>query len=193
MIRTSCFLFAAALAVGCADTTEPTELNDQEVITTVVLTLTPSAGGEALEFRWADPENDGSPVVDDVELVAGESYDLAVSFLNELEDPPEDITGEVAAEGEEHQVFFTGTALDNGLIAHTYADQDGSGFPIGLDSVLTADASGSGELVVTLRHLPPEDGVAVKTGSLADDLAAGGMAGLPGDTDAEVSFEVVVQ
>ena len=33
-------------------------------------------------------------------------------FLNELEDPAEDITEEVEDESDQHQVFFTGTAAE---------------------------------------------------------------------------------
>jgi hypothetical protein len=46
---------------------------------------------------------------------------------------------------------------------------------------------------VTLRHLPPENDTPVKTGTLAEDLAAGGIESLPGETDVSVDFAVEVQ
>ena len=62
--------------------------HENEVITTVELTFTPQAGGSDLVYTWADPEDDGSPLIDDIVLMDTETYDLSVAFLNELEDPP---------------------------------------------------------------------------------------------------------
>ena len=44
-----------------------------------------------------------------------------------------------------------------------------------------------------LRHLPPQNDVAVKTATLAEDAAAGGLASLPGEPDAAVDFTVTVE
>lgn len=182
-------LFAVSISVfGCKDTEKPEEINDNEVITTVELSIEPSSGGSAIVARWADPEGDGSPVIDPITLDAGASYSVSVSFLNELEDPPEDITLEVDEESDEHQVFFSG---DN--VAYTYGDADANGFPVGLVGTLEATSAGEGTLNVTLRHLPPENGTPVKTGTLAEDAASGGIASLPGDTDASVDFPLTVQ
>ena len=183
----------ALVLLGCGDAEHPHEHNEGEVITTVVLSFTPDSGGTPMEFVWADPENDGDPAVDPIALSDAEDYSLSVAFLNELETPPEDITGEVESEGDEHQVFFTGSALDDGLLGYAYDDADDNGYPVGLEGLVTTEALGTGELTITLRHLPPESDTPVKTGTLADDLAAGGLGTLPGDTDAQVSFSVEVQ
>ncbi len=194
------FLFVSLL-VACDDVKNPGDENPEEVITTVVLDFTPSGGGDALSFSWADPENDGDPVIDAITLADADDYDLRVSFLNELEDPAEDITVEVEEEGDEHQLFFTGSAVESlatgdnasAVITQTYEDTDGNGFPVGLDSSVLTLGVGSGELTVTLRHLPPEDDVAVKTGTLAEDAASGGLDGLPGETDVSVTFDLTVE
>lgn len=186
---------------ACTDVDNPDETNEEEVITTVSLTFTPASGGAAVEASWADPENDGSPVIDDIVLSDADDYTLAVSFLNELEDPAEDITEEVDAESDQHQVFFTGTAVESpatgenasAVITQGYDDTDANGFPIGLASSITTLAAGSGSLTVTLRHLPPENDTPVKTGTLADDAAAGGIEALPGETDVSVDFALEVQ
>lgn len=199
--HTLAVLLVALAASACTDTENPQEINPNEVITTVVLSFTPQAGGDLLEFRWADPENDGSPEIDDIVLMDSDDYDVTVSFLNELEDPAEDITEEVEAETDEHQVFFTGTAVagpataDNpgAVVTHAYADTDENGFVVGLHNVVVTDATGTGTFTVTLRHLPPENNIAVKTASLAEDVAASGFDAIPGDTDAQVSFELIVQ
>ncbi|MCA9490079.1 MAG: hypothetical protein KC621_09150, partial [Myxococcales bacterium] len=146
-------LLAALLLAACTDVTNPTEDNEQEVITTVTLSFVGQTSGDTVQATWADPENDGSPVIDPIELGVGETWDLSVSFLDELSDPTDDVTGEVAAESDQHQVFFTGTAVD-GLLDIAYADTDDNGFPVGLSAEVTPQASGTGVLTVTLRHLP---------------------------------------
>ena len=95
-----------ALLAGCGDVEKPAETNEEEVITTVQLTFSPSDGGDAVVAAWDDPENDGSPVIDSIVLSDAADYSLAVRFLNAFEDPAEDITEEVDAESDQHQVFF---------------------------------------------------------------------------------------
>jgi hypothetical protein len=175
--------------------------HENEVITTVELTFTPQSGGSATVFSWADLENDGSPVIDDIALTDGEAYDVTVSFLNELEDPVEDMTTEIGDEAEEHQLFFTGTGVQgpanptnaNAVVEHTYADTDSGGLPIGLDNTFTTLGTGSGELIVTLRHLPEENGSAVKVDGLAEDVDTSGFASIGGDNDVQVTFNIDVQ
>ena len=189
------------LATACTDVENPDNEDEGEVITTVELRLTPQAGGDALTFTWTDPENDGDPVVDVVDLSDETEYDLSVSFFNALEDPPEDITPEIVDEADEHQVFFTGTAVqgpatgDNpgAVLTHAYADVDADGSPIGLQNTLSTGGDGQGSLVVTLRHLPAQGGAPVKTATLAEDAAAGGLDSLPGEVDAQVEFSVTVR
>lgn len=194
-------LFLPVAAVAACGAANPDEANEEEVITTVVLTFTPDGGGDAVEASWADPENDGSPVIDAIALAADTTYGLAVSFLNELEEPAEDITVEVAEEDDEHQVFVFGSAVEGpatgtnaeAVVTHAYDDADAEGNPVGLANTITATATGSGELRVALRHLPAEDGTAVKVAGLAEDLATDGIDALPGATDVDVSFDLTVE
>lgn len=197
------FLIPALIlaSTSCTDTENPGEDNEQEVITTVVLKFTPVGGGDTLEFQWTDPENDGSPVIDPVVLQESIDYTLSVSFLNALEDPAEDITVEVKAESDQHQLFFTGTAVQSlatgtnadAVITQTYSDTDANGLPVGLESDIVTVGPGAGTFIVTLRHLPPENETAVKTEGLAEAVASGGFGGVPGTTDAQVTFELTVE
>jgi hypothetical protein len=188
-------------AVGCGDVENPENEEENEVITTVELTFAPQSGGAELVFTWADPENDGDPIVEDIVLDDAEDYDVTVRFLNELEDPAEDITAEIEDEAEEHQVFFTGSAVQGpatetntaAVIEHAYADEDAGGLPIGLDNTFATVSVGNGELTVTLRHLPPEDGAAVKVDDLAGSVAVDGISGIAGDTDVSVTFAIEVE
>jgi hypothetical protein len=190
-------LFASLVAVAACGGTESS--NPEEVITTVILTFTPAGGGAARTFEFDDPDGDGgeAPVVDDVDIAAGD-YDVTVGFENRLEDPPEVITEEVADEGDEHMVFFTGDAVDGPAsdnpgapLTHDYADEDAEGLPIGLENTITA-AAGTGTLTVTLRHMPPVNEQAVKTADTAADVAAGGFSAIGGSSDVQVDFAVNV-
>lgn len=188
------------LLTGCSDVENPDGDNESEVITTVVLTFTPQGGGTDLVFEWTDPEDDGSPEIDPISVPNGTDYDVSVAFFDALQDPVEDITPEVLDEGTEHQVFITGTAMlgpatpenANALFAHSYADTDADGLPLGLENTFETLAAGSGEVIVTLRHLPPQDGTATKIEDLAQDVAQGGFGSIGGDTDAQVIFPATV-
>jgi len=187
------------LLAGCPPVDDHDHDHDHEVITTVVLTFTAQGSGDVVEATWADPENDGSPVIDGIELLDTEDYELDVSFLNELEEPAEDITVEISEEDAEHQVFFVGSGVAgpagdgaSAVVTHAYDDMDADGNPVGLANTITTDAPGTGVMTVVLRHLPFEDGNSVKTGTLAEDLAANGLDSLPGESDVEVDFDLEV-
>lgn len=197
-------IFATTLAValfGCSDDHDDHDHdhNENEVITTVTLTFT-ADGQAAQSFTFQDPDGDGgaAPTIDPIEL-APNTYSVTVSFENALETPPEDITEEVSDEADQHQIFFTGTAVNGPAannpgapLAHTYTDQDVNGLPIGLENEVTAVA-GNGNLVLTLRHLPPVGDAAVKTADLAATVASEGFSGIGGSTDAQVTFSVAVE
>lgn len=177
--------------------------------TTVRLLFTPDGGGEPLAFEWTDPENDGEPIIDDIVLPddsdtedhVARGYTLDVEIWNALEDPVEDVTPDIAEQANMHQVFFTGSAVqgpatgDNpdAIIAQAYADEDANGLPLGLSNTVTTLAWGSGELTVTLRHMPTENGELVKTPDLAADVAEGGFSAIGGSNDIEVKFNIEVE
>ena len=185
---------------ACSDAEKPEETNAEEVITTVELTLTPTTGGSPFVATWDDTDGDGTPSVDPIVLADAGTYTLAVRFLNALEDPAEDITTEVDAESDEHQVFVTGSAVSGpasassgAVVRHAYADTDANGLPVGLSSTLEVLGAGGGDLVVTLQHLPAEGGVAVKVAGLAETVAAEGFSAIPGEPDASVTFPLTVE
>lgn len=186
------------LLVGCGDDGGPSNL--EELITTVTLTMTPMGGGTAVTASFDDEDGLGGnpPVIDPINLVAAQTYAVTVSFQNRLETPPEEITDEVRDEGEDHQVFFTGTAVNGPAsnqpgapLTHAYTDMDTNGLPIGLASTF-ATTTGTGTLTVTLRHVPPLNNTPTKTADLATQVRDSGFATLAGSSDASVSFMVTV-
>jgi len=180
--RSFLFLFIAALCFTSCEKDEPEVENEEELITTLIYTLTP-AGGDPVELRFTDLDGDGGndPVVNSQILSSGTTYTGAVRFLNESEIPAEEITEEIEEEDAEHQVFFQSSI--SGL-SFAYTDMDGDGNPIGLASTLTTGDAGSGTLTVTLRHEPSKS---------ASGVADGNIANAGGETDIEVTFNVSVQ
>lgn len=195
---------SAALALlfvsACGHNAEPGHGgNEGEVITTVILEWTPTMGGDTRRFVFDDPDGDGGdpPTVDTIDLAAGD-YDVQVLFENRLETPVEDITQEIADEAQDHQVFFTGSAVSgpasdspDAALVHGYDDLDRNGLPIGLQNQLSA-STGDGELIVTLRHLPPLTGGPQKDETNAASVKAAGFSAIGGSSDAQVRFAAEV-
>jgi len=197
-------LLSLFTVVGCSDVEEHDHDHhdhEHEVMTTVVLTFTSQADGTALEYIWADVENDGDPVIDDVFLAEATDYEVGVQLWNELEDPMEDVTPEIQDEADEHQVFFTGDAVEgpatgenaDAILLHDYADEDANGLPLGLLNTVSTLGHGTGDLVVTLRHMPPENDQAIKVEGLADTVATEGFGAIGGANDVSVTFAVEVE
>jgi hypothetical protein len=177
----SFLLFATSLFLASCSNDDNGPVNEEEVITTVTTTLT--GGGQVITLTSRDLDGDGpnDPLVNvSGNLTANTTYIGEVSFLNEITSPTEDITTEVEAEGEEHQIFYQlPTALGN----ITYTDVDVNGKPIGLNFTLTTGNTGTGNLTVTLRHLPNKSAAGVASGDITN---AGGA------TDAAVTYPLTV-
>ena len=112
-------IFATLLFVSCSsddDTPEP--VNEEEVITTLTVTLIPNGGGSPVTLQTRDLDGDGPnpPVVTTGNLATGVTYNGSIVLLNETEEPAENITLEVEEEDDEHQFFYT---ISGGLAATT--------------------------------------------------------------------------
>ncbi|MBS3739734.1 MAG: type 1 periplasmic binding fold superfamily protein [Psychroflexus sp.] len=172
-------VFAFAFT-SCSDDDAPQVINEEEVITTMTVTLVDN-NGTVKTMSKVDADGDGplDPIISADDLDANTTYTGSVEFLNQLEDPAEDITAEVAEEDEEHQVFYVPSSNFN--VSVQYNDQDANGNPLGLDFTLTTGDASSGTLTVILRHEPIKDAAGVSEG---DPTNAGG------ETDVEAAFEV---
>ncbi len=172
-----------AFIAGCNDD-DPTPINEEELITTVTLTLTPICCGDIGVFQFKDPDGVGgaAPVLTADTLAAGTTYTGSLALLNESVTPADDIGKEVEEEGDAHQFFFQASA---GLeLTFTYGDQDADGNPIGLKTNWTSGAAGTGTLKVILRHEPDK---------FATGVSGGDIANAGGETDVEVEWPVVIQ
>lgn len=162
---------------------DPVISNEEEVITTLVYTLTPMGGGNPVIFSFADPDGDGgdAPVLTNGILQSNTTYNGVLTLFNETVKPSEEVHEEVATEAEEHQLFYENT-LNN--ITITYEDQDANGQALGLKTTLVTGNAEQGFLTIILRHEPNKSaaGVAIDNASPAG-----------GETDIEVKFNVDIQ
>ncbi|MBK8498118.1 MAG: type 1 periplasmic binding fold superfamily protein [Flavobacteriales bacterium] len=182
-------IFIAAAIVGCKKDKNEDVLNPQppsneeEVITTMILSFNglTGAGDKELRFTDADGDGGGAPIFDLDTLQATANYNVSIILLNETASPADTISNEVLDEGVDHQFFFQPTGTN---ITFTYADADGNGRPIGLQTTAVTGAASVGTLKVTLRHQPDKSGTGVSGGDITN---AGG------ETDIEVIFPMVIE
>lgn len=177
----SIILFSGLLFTACSDDDNaPVPVNEEEIITTLTVTLAPNGGGDAITLQTRDLDGDGpnAPVVEvSGNLEAAATYNGSIVLLNETVTPAEDITEEVEEEADEHQFFYTiGGGLD---VTTEYANFDGNGNPLGTAFTLTAGAASSGTLTFTLRHEPTKPNT--------------GLSDAGGETDLETTFNVTVE
>jgi len=177
------FLFAVALFAMSCEKKEPEIPNEEEVITNLIYTLTPTNSGTPVVLSFADLDGDGgnAPVITGGTLIANASYSGSIELLNSTETPVENVTEEIEEEDDEHQFFFQ-TSI-NGLTV-AYNDQDGDGNPVGLATTLATADAGSGSITIILRHEPDKS---------ASGVANGVIDNAGGETDIEVTFDVEVK
>ena len=174
------------LATACDDPAEPGGPGEGELITRVVITLTPIGGGASMSATIEDPDGTGplppEPPTQTLTLTQDETYDGTIEFFD-ASDPAnvEDITEEVEAENAEHRVFYTITGLTGVAIPDASLDTDDNGAPVGLTFQVEVDAAatGNGTIQVVLSHYDEEP---KGDGSTPSD-----------ETDVDVTFTATVQ
>ena len=168
---------------------------EEEVINQIVLTFTPDNGEEAVSATWFDADGEGvaNPTIEDINLAANTTYELAITLANTLGMEAEDITAEIREEEDEHMFFFEFTSdifsnptgdgnLDSRQDPLVYNDKDANENPVGLLTNWTTGAATAttGEFRIVLKHQP--DGQ--KTAS--SDSTVGG-------TDVDIKLPINIQ
>ena len=173
-------LASTLIFASCSDDDDnaPDPVNEEEVITTLTVTL--DSGSDTVVMQYQDLDGDGpdaATVTVSGSLNANTVYDGSIVLLNETESPAENVTEEIEEEDDEHQFFYTvGSGLD---VATDYANFDGDGNPLGTLFVLNVGSASSGGLTFTLRHEPNKPNT--------------GLENAGGSTDIEVTFDVTVE
>jgi hypothetical protein len=173
-------LIMTFLFVSCSKDDDPAPVNEEEVITTLTVTLTPSDASANIILKTQDLDGDG-PNAPNVtvsgNLKAALTYTGTMKFENETETPPENITTEILEEADEHQVFYTkGSGLTMSIAS---TKNDSKGYPLGTDFNITSLSASSGKLTFTLKHKPKKPNT--------------GLADAGGDTDIEAIFDIIIE
>ena len=159
--------FAATTWTACDKDDDLDGGEEEELITTLNVALTSSAGPATLNFQDLDGEGGDDGVTTGATLAANTTYEFSTTFLNESESPVEDVTEEIQEEDDEHFVDYQarGVALDV-----TYGDTDDDGNPLGLVGTITTGDAGTGEFQVILRHEPVKTATGATGGSIDIDV-----------------------
>ena len=169
-----------ALALYSCEPVDPTDPNEEELITTFTVDLVGPTSSATLSYVDLDGDGGSAPVISVDSLESNTEYTGSLTLLNESVSPAEDITTEVFDEADDHQFFF----YSSGESTFTYSDQDNDGNPLGLEFELTTGSSGSEDYTITLRHEPVKTAAGVSDGDITN---AGG------ETDIEVVFEIDIK
>lgn len=178
------FLFlglASVLFLSCEedekDVKNPGTGEEEELITSVDLFFSDTNNilqNSTFQFKDVDGPGGAEPsVFDTIRLKTNQVYSMNLSFLNEAENPAEDITEEIEEENKEHIICFNHASQQLEIVR---TDTDGE-FEVGLESRWKTLAADTNEVTLTLKHQP--DGI--KNGSCS-----------PGETDVEVTFVLMI-
>ena len=168
-------IMAILLFISCSDDhDEAAHTHEQEVFTTMTITLVPSDGSSNITLQTEDLDGDGpNPPAITVsgKLKASNTYTGSIKWYNKTETPMEELTPEIVEEKDEHQIFYT---IGSGLTM-TVSDlsKDSKGDDFGHTFSIKSLSASSGKLTVTLIHEPTKpNGGNLSTAGGATDIAA---------------------
>lgn len=165
------------LSFSSCDRDDPEPVNEEEVITTMEVTLTPDNGGSQVILKFVDEDGEQGSIAPEITisgpLQASTRYMGTIRFLNETSSPDEDISEEVREEGNDHLVCFDSSQN----IVITYGDTDDNGLPLGLTTSWLTGEAGAAEVTISLRH---------QAGTKTGDCPG------VGETDVEVTFDLSI-
>ncbi len=157
-----------------------TPTDDNEAITTAILSLTNTANTQEIVTATLDNLTAQVPDVSKstLNLKANTTYSGTVQLYDKTQTPTLDATTEIREKANEHLFVYTPSVTS--LLTVTITDHDSNPapgpYPIGLTYTLKAGAVATGKLKVQLRHQPN-----AKNGTTT-----------PGTDDLNVDFPVVI-
>lgn len=181
LLRLGAAATVSALLWSCSESKKtPVEPGpgDEDVVTRVVLAVSPDGGTTEQRFVWEDadgPSGNAPNQIDTVRLAPGITYTATLSLYNTTVSPVVDVTSEIAEYANEHQFFF---AVNGGVFTMTATDTDGRSLPVGLASRIANVVTGTGTLTVNLSHY---DDPTTKDGVTPSD-----------ETDVSVTWPVII-
>jgi hypothetical protein len=153
----------------------PEEINEEEVINSVTLTVT-AADGSSNDYTWNEGESEPT-----ITLAANTTSNVSIHFYDASDaSDVEDITEEVIEEADEHFVFYQISSASLSIAAASNDVEDSDGTSINLKTEWTAAGASTGSVRVYLIHETTS-----KTGTSRGELG--------GSTDVELDFPVTIQ
>ncbi|MDB4297783.1 type 1 periplasmic binding fold superfamily protein [Flavobacteriaceae bacterium] len=195
-IYTAAILSVITLFSCSKDDDTPEIINEEEVISKVVLTLTNNAdledivtytyedhdgvGGEAPETTVSGPLSLNSTYKGSIEFHGAHEHE-GEEHEGEEEEEAEDITSDIKDEGKEHEVFYTFSDDNSGITVTKKSedDKDINDNPIGLKPEFKTTNAINTTLTVTLIHLPIKPNTGLESAG--------------GSTDVKTDFNITVQ
>lgn len=173
-------VFAVAIS-SCKKENAEEETNDNELITTVLLSIKQAGAASGSEYTWKDVDGAGGqdPEIDTIILVPNKAYDVQVGVLDESGGTPVSLTSEILEEADAHRFYFT-SSPGLGITASGF-DKDDNNVSVGLNCTWETKAASDGSITITLRHYP--NGSKEETDPVNSSKST---------TDAEVVFPVKV-
>lgn len=146
-------LVSGVVITSCKKDKKP-ETNDTELITTVIVKLTPANGGTALNYQFEDLDGAGgnAPIAQEIVLAPNTVYNTELIILDKTKTPVDTVSVEVKEEADDHQFYFTPNGNVN--LTVTNLDKDSKSYPVGLTSTWTTGAVSTGKIFIVLRHKP---------------------------------------
>ncbi|MFD2567969.1 type 1 periplasmic binding fold superfamily protein [Pseudotenacibaculum haliotis] len=164
-MKTSKFFIRAVLClalvtsfVSCNDNDDPEPVNEEELITDVVLTFTNVANAnDTVVLTNNAPDGQDGTFTNDVQgnFTAGATYALTLSIQNSSETPAEDVlNGDIIPEGDEHFFVYAVNGI-NLTMTRDNDDVDGAGgSKLGVKTTWIAGAASTGSVRIQLIHEP---------------------------------------
>lgn len=135
--------------------TTPPNPNEEELITTIKLTLVDSAGVKptvVAQYRDIDGDGGANPIQwDTIRLQANTTYMGTIELFDESNSPVDTISNEVRNEGADHLLCFDISGLQTQI---QRTDVDVNGLELGLSTKWRSGIVGTGSINIQLRHQP---------------------------------------
>ena len=178
------FILGCFLIMTNACQKNPIPINEEELITTLTLSVQKNGSNTITQFSFEDIDGVGGmpATIDSLLLEKNATYQVSISLFNKAAIPIDTNTNEVLEEGDMHQFFYQ--SIPNTTIKNFayQAPNDINDNPIGLHFSFDTDNTPTiGKLKIILRHQPDKNGLAVYNGDITNAF---------GETDIEIEFPV---
>jgi hypothetical protein len=152
-------LFVTTMFAGCKKDKNEGGENEEELITTVKLTLTEAGTSNTSTFTFKDIDGPGGAApekFDNIVLASNKTYNFSIELLNESVTPAEDITEEVIEEAGDHQFYYVPAGVN---VAVSNLNLDAGSLPLGTTATWTTGGASLGTVKVVLKHKPGQKAV----------------------------------